>query len=128
MNLDQITELADSSVFKMEDMPFRPADHIEHQIFGFMFEMSLDLLVVARNGYNVLDLLSDVGGIESIIISGIGIFLSVFNYKHFDSYMVSQLYQSADNKPFTPTKVSNIKLFCIDLLPSKLACCKLNAQ
>ena len=88
--------------------------------------MSLDLLVVARNGYTVLDILSDVGGIESILITGIGLLISIWNYKHFDSYMVSHLYQLSFKEPFTPTKISNIKLFCIDILPRWAVCCQLN--
>ena len=44
-------------------------------MFGVTFEMSLDLLIVSRNGYTMLDILSDVGGIESILISGISLFL-----------------------------------------------------
>ena len=88
--------------------------------------MSLDLLIVARNGYTVLDILSDVGGIESILISGVTLFLSVWNYRHFDSYMVSQLYCSpeAEMRDFKQTgKLFNVKLFCIDLLPGWLGCC-----
>ena len=57
------------------------------------FEINLDLLFVNRDGYTAIDVLSDIGGMESIFISGITIFLSLWNYKHFDSYMASQMYK-----------------------------------
>ena len=109
-------------------MPSRSAEQIEGHIFGFMYEMSLDLLIVSRNSYTLLDILSDVGGIESIFVTCISLILSILNYKYFDSYMVSHLYQLPDKEQFTPTKTSNVKLFCIDLLPSWLTCCKLSAR
>ena len=109
-------------------MPYRSAEQIEGHIFGFMYEMSLDLLIVARNSYTVLDILSDVGGIESIFVTGISLVLSILNYKYFDSYMVSHLYKLPGKEQFTPIKTGNVKLFCIDLLPNWLTCCKLSAR
>lgn len=90
-------------------------------------------MVVARDGYTILDILSDVGGIESILITGIGLALQLWNYKHFDSHMVSQLYKRPDaaangQSGFKPTKCGNIKLFCIDHLPRKVTCCRLNER
>ena len=57
------------------------------------FEMNLDLKIVARSGYTFLDLLSDVGGIESILITGTSFFLVIVNHNYLDSYMVSRLYK-----------------------------------
>ena len=90
--------------------------------------MSLNLRILAREGYTVLDRLSDVGGIEAILIMAISIFLSFWNYKYFDSYMVSHLYKPAEQEFFTPTKYSNIKLFCMDSLPKRMLCCRNNAR
>ena len=58
-------------------MSTRSAEHVKGQIFGITYEMSLDLIIVARNGYTVLDILSDVGGIESILTTGICLVLSI---------------------------------------------------
>ena len=57
------------------------------------FEINLDLLFVNRDGYTFIDVLSDIGGMEAIFISGITIFLSIWSYKHFDSYMASHMYK-----------------------------------
>ena len=56
-------------------------------------EMNLDLGVIQRTSYNVLDVLSDIGGIQSIIITSFSFFIGILNYKHFDSYMASKLYK-----------------------------------
>lgn len=89
-------------------------------------ELSLDLLVVERNSYTLLDLLSDVGGIASILTSAITLFLSITNYRYFDSYMVSHLYQPTDpaSSQFEPKQLSNVKLFCMDQLPAAIRCCR----
>ena len=42
--------------------------------------MNLDQIVIERSGYTLLDLLSDVGGLQGILISGISLILSIFNH------------------------------------------------
>lgn len=82
--------------------------------------MNLNLLFVSRDGYTVIDMFSDIGGIETIFISMIHIFLSVWNYKHFDSYMASHLYKLKGDgldSYFRPPRLSNPVYFCMDLLP-----------
>ena len=87
-NFDTFTELEDSSVFKLDMLQARANEYNgPSEVLSLSFEMNLDLLFVSRDGYTAIDALSDIGGIESIIISGITIFLSIWNYKHFDSYM-----------------------------------------
>ena len=91
--------------------------------------MNLDLLFVQRDGYTFIDVLSDIGGIEAILISFITFFLSFWNYKHFDSYMVEHLYKigsmkEEDEALIEETKCENIKYVCMDWLPRKLVCCR----
>ena len=78
-------------------------------------------------------MLSDIGGIEAILISFITFFLSFWNYKHFDSYMVEHLYKigfrekdsrEEDEALIEETKCENIKYLCMDWLPRKLVCCR----
>lgn len=54
--------------------------------------MSLNLNVVERDGYTILDLLSDVGGLEVILISGISLLLRALNHNFLDNFLISQLY------------------------------------
>ena len=89
--------------------------------------MSFDVIRIRRDGYTLIDMLSDIGGMESILISGISLFLSLWNYKHFDTYMASNLYKLVGDEKssfFKLPKLVNIKLFCMDFLPQKLVCCR----
>ena len=73
-------------------------------------------------------MLSDIGGIEAILISIITFFLSFWNYKHFDSYMAKHLYKidrrEEDEVLIEETKCENIKYLCMDWLPRSLVCCR----
>ncbi len=51
--------------------------------------MNLDQTVIERSNYTILDVLSDVGGLESVIGSFIAIVLSVLNYNKLDSTMIT---------------------------------------
>ena len=97
------------------------------------FEMDLDQDVINRVGYNVIDMFSDVGGIQSILMTSFALVLTVFNYNYFDSYMAQRLYKlekekliSEDDEPelFKPSKIGNTKEFFIDAIPQKLVCCR----
>ena len=57
------------------------------------FEMDLNLKVVARDGYTILDWISDIGGIQGILISALAIIIGYWNYNFFDNFMVSNLYR-----------------------------------
>ena len=51
------------------------------------FEMNLDLISIGRAGYNIVDMLSDIGGIQSIMLTSFSLILTILNHKYFDSYM-----------------------------------------
>ena len=57
------------------------------------FGMSLDMQSIDRVSYNLVDVLSDVGGIQSIILTTFALILSVMNHNYFDSYMAARLYK-----------------------------------
>ena len=60
--MDEITELMDSSIFSLEPMPVRPYEKDRDVIMELSIERNLDLRVIAREGYTILDFLSDLGG------------------------------------------------------------------
>ena len=62
-NLDEITSLADSSLFKIVRQPTRPEERFSYMLMVISFEMDLNQYTVERSRYNILDLLSNVGGI-----------------------------------------------------------------
>ena len=57
------------------------------------FEMNMDQLVISRDGYTILDWLSDIGGIQGIFISALAIFISLCNYNYLDNFLSSKLYK-----------------------------------
>ena len=99
--------------------------------------MDLDLNVIQREGYTLLDLLSDVGGLQGILISAFSLLLSIWNHNYLENYIASKVYKVAsdggDQEPANleiPNR-ANIKECCIDrFLPAKLsrACCKLKRK
>ena len=56
------------------------------------FERDLSLLVISRDGYTVLDWISDIGGIQSILMGAVAIIVGYWNYNNFDNFLVSALY------------------------------------
>ena len=56
-------------------------------------EMNLDLGLIYRTSYNIFDVLSDIGGMQSIIITTFAVLLGMWNYKNFENYMASRLFK-----------------------------------
>ena len=93
INLDEITELDDASVFKLESQPLRTYEKDYNVQMDFTIEMNLSQRVVARDGYTFLDYLSDIGGIQGIFISLVMFLMTIFNHNYFDNWMVTRLYR-----------------------------------
>ena len=98
--------------------------------------MNLDLTVIQREGYTLLDLLSDVGGLQGILISAFSLLLGCWNHNYMESYIASKVYKvvSDGDDELANLEIpngANIKECCIDrFLPSKLTrvCCKLKRK
>jgi len=56
-------------------------------------EMNLDQKVIARDGYTILDYISDLGGMQGMLISAFAYFLLFWNHNMFDNHMVTRLYK-----------------------------------
>ena len=79
--------------------------------------------LIEGSGYTVLDVLSDVGGLQGILISGISFILSIFNYNYLENYLVYKLFKSKAVSLMT-TQSEMIKEFYLsNCLLGKLACC-----
>ena len=57
--------------------------------------MSLDLTLIERTGYTLLDILSDVGGLMGILFSGITLLLEIINYNHLNYFLISKLFKAS---------------------------------
>ena len=53
-----------------------------------VFDLNLDLIVVSRDLYTILDWLSDIGGIHGMLISAIAVVIGYMNFKFFDNSLV----------------------------------------
>ena len=131
VDLDELTELYDASVFQIETLPIRSYEKDFLVQMDLSIEMNLDQKTLARAGYTTLDVLSDVGGIQSIIMSFMGILLGIINYNHFENYMASRLYKAqrsaeGDAKEIQPTLFLNTFEWLHDLVPSFLKCRRCN--
>ena len=94
LDLDQVTELQDSRVFRLKEGNAMPSYNEKDLVQGVILSLSLDQSLIERRGYTILDILSELGGLQGILISGISLILSVFNHKYLDNYLVSKLYES----------------------------------
>ena len=63
IDLDELTQYMDNSLFRLDLMPVRPWEYDKVSQFVFSVELNFDLIIVERKIYSTLDFMSDVGGI-----------------------------------------------------------------
>ena len=133
INLDDITELEDGTIFGIEPLPIRSQEKDYNIAMEITFERNLDLKVIMREGYTILDYLSDIGGMQGVFQSTLVMLLSISNYKYIDSFLVSQLFNFKKPPPkipifqnnhtssptqMVPYKCDSLKQWLRDTLPS----------
>ena len=77
---------------------------------------------VERKNYTILDVLSDIGGLSSVVASAIVLILSTTNGSHLDNHIIFQLFKFSD-KDVKQTSVKQNGKKCRSL-PFKLRCSK----
>ena len=124
VDLDDLTEYEDRTPFHFSTLPNRPQERNSSIVMQMTFEVGMTQQVILRHGYTILDLLSDMGGMYSILITFFGLLLALFNYKYFDTFMASRLFKikKFDSEKYTryfersdffqPSKLTNICLCC----------------
>ena len=93
INADDITVFEKDNLFHLEPIPARQYHAEEFQMMQISLEMNLDQLSIERQIYSSLELISDIGGIQAILLSLFGSILSVFNYNNFDTFLASRLFK-----------------------------------
>ena len=138
IDLDDLTILEEDQLFKLEPIAARSYSYDDSEVMNISIEMNLDRTNLIRECYDILDLLSDVGGIQTIMLVLTSVVLSVLNYGNFDTFMASRLFKIkresatedsglnifAQSDYFRGSKYNNIRLCLMDCLPSRLVCCK----
>ena len=61
--MNELTELTDSSIFRIEPSYFYPSYLEKDLVQGIFIEMNMDLTVIERHAYSIFEALSDVGGL-----------------------------------------------------------------
>ena len=112
IDLDDVTKLENSDVFLLTPLSTRVEESYPELLMGLSFESNLDLTVIERTGYTILDVLSDIGGILSVLISGAAIPLSLWNHNNFDYALVTRFFKLKSSEKtyteFVPTKFCNL--------------------
>ena len=88
-----MTELENETVFSLDQLPTKSYEKDYDVQLDITVEMNLNQLIVARDGYTILDFISDVGGIQSLLFSGVAIFVGIWNYHYNENLLVSKLYR-----------------------------------
>ena len=70
-------------------------------VIEFSFEVDLGLTMVQRIGYTILDLLADIGGVQTLIFSLFGVIISFWNYNNFDNHLLIQFFKIKENRDFS---------------------------
>ena len=88
-----MTELENDRVFVLNLQPTKSYEKSFDVQVDFTIEMDLAQKVVARSGYTALDWISDIGGMQGILISGVAIFVTFWNHNLIENHLVSRLYK-----------------------------------
>ena len=83
INLDELTELEDDTVFRFKIEPFKSYEKDYDVQVDITIEMDLNLTVVAREGYTVLDWVSDIGGMQGMLLGFFAFMVAFWNYNQF---------------------------------------------
>ena len=140
LDLDDLTEFAAENLFKVEPLPIRSYEKDYHVQMNINVEMNLNLEVFEREGYTVMDVLSDVGGFQGILVSFFTMIIPIVNYEHFQSHLASRLFRilpprdvrskldrekkKALSQPIVLTRFKNICNCIQDSCPNWLSCVK----
>ena len=93
VDFDTWTVLEDSSPFDFEKQIPRADERSSNLIIQISYEVNFDAIIISRSGYTLLDVLSGVGGIQSVIYSVFSLILSYFNFNNFSSHLASRFYK-----------------------------------
>ena len=93
INLNQLTEKASSSPFTLEMLPKQPYEKDREVQQDVTLEMNLNQRLIYREGYTALDYISDIGGMQGMLISLMAFILGILNFNYFDNHIVEKMFK-----------------------------------
>ena len=94
--MDDLTELEDSSVFRLQQSHNRPdaikGRGLDQNLMTISIEMSMTLTVIERTGDTLLDIFSAIGGLEVALFSFFSLAIRLLNLNSLRSYLTDQLF------------------------------------
>ena len=76
-------------------LAWRPYEDEQAFVMAVTLEMDLDLLIVSRNLFTILDVLSNIGGLASIFASTFGFAVTIFNWHGLvNTYLVAKFFSN----------------------------------
>ena len=118
INLDELTALIDSSVFKFDRLINRPNELDESFVGGFAIEMDLSQRTLKRITYSLLDAFAEIGGLSKLLNTTMSFLAFILSYERIEAFLASRLYkikplQSGSKEPnrIILPKCHGIKVF-----------------
>lgn len=106
-------------------MPKRSYEKDDNVQMDITIEMNLDYVTQIRTRYTILDVLADVGGMQSLLMSIFGFLLAICNYGNFDNNLAANMFKvknrsdNSDESLLKPTKFCNFVEYFIDATPDQ---------
>ena len=86
--LNDITETDVNGLFSLNTKLLLPYEKNDSTCISVTIEMDPNLTLYERSVYTVFDMLSDLGGLNGILMTICGIICATWNYNAFDNRMV----------------------------------------
>lgn len=95
MAFDILTVLKDESLFSLKPFSKRSYEKDDETLLDIVIERDLSLQHIKRRSYTIIDIVSDTGGIQSMLFSITTLILSFWNFNMTENYIVSRLFKLA---------------------------------
>ena len=88
-----------NTVFRTENVGLRPMEFDKLSHMGVVYEMDFDMRSYDRRVYNILDWLSDVGGLSGALFAGFGIICGILTFNSMHWFLVEGIFKRKQLDP-----------------------------
>ena len=91
--LNDITEIDVSGLFSLNTKDILPYEKNDNTWISVTVEVDPNLMMYERSVYTVFDMMSDIGGLNGILMTICALICTTWNYNAFDNRMVQRLFK-----------------------------------